>query len=59
MTSLKKLVQLNYHALGFLGCGKIVRDLQQAAQQRDSSGLRDSSSRLPLLRSAVHVEVPT
>jgi hypothetical protein len=30
MTTPKKLLRLNYHALGFLGCGKIVRGLQQA-----------------------------
>jgi hypothetical protein len=59
MTTPKKLLQLNYHALGFLGCGKIVRDLQQATQQQDSSGLRDNSGRLPLLCSAMQVEVPT
>ena len=42
MTKPNKLLRLNYHAFGFLGCGKIVRGLQQATQQRDSSGLRDS-----------------
>ena len=53
------LRKLNYHALGFLDSGKVLRDLQQTTQQRDNSGLRDMNIRLPLLLSAVQVEEPT